>query len=322
MTFTPSFRLIAAAALCSAMTWPSIAAAEYPEKPIRALVTVVPGGATDIIARMISEHMSRTLKQSVLVENQGGAGGTLALTVLARAPADGYTVAFTTPVLSASPYLFKSLPYNPETAFTPVSQLVTFYNMLFTSPNFKAKNIEEFMALAKTTPVSVGGGNIGGLSWILTQKLKTMGNLKLDYIPYKGAAPAIADTIGGTLDTVFTDPASVRGFLATGKLRAIGASTPNRPKAFPSVPAFAEVVPGYEQQSWVGLLAPAGTPKAVIQKLNSAVSLALADPAIQQRMADGDFSIVGSNSDEFAAYLKKEFVSYGTLIKSSGLQPE
>jgi tripartite-type tricarboxylate transporter receptor subunit TctC len=299
-----------------------MAAAEYPDKPIRAFVTVVPGGATDIIARLISEHMSRTLGQSILIENQGGAGGTIALGAVAKAPADGYTVTFTTPVLSASPYLFKSLPYNPKTAFAPVSQIVTFYNMLLASPNFKAKTMDEFMALAKTTPVSVGGGNIGGLSWILMEKLKTMGNLKLVYVPYKGTGVAITDTIGGSLDTVFSDPASVRGFLPSGKIVALGVSKPTRAKAYPNVPAIAEVVPGYEQQSWVGLLAPAGTPKAIVEKLHAAVMAALADPVIQQRLADGDFGVVGSSPDEFSAYLKKESVTYGNLIGGSGLKPE
>jgi tripartite-type tricarboxylate transporter receptor subunit TctC len=309
----------AAVSLAIAGMLPTIASAAFPDKPIKIFATAAPGAATDITARLIAEHMTKSLKQPVLVENQGGGGGTIALATVARAPADGYTLALTATAFVASPFLYKKLPYDPETAFAPISQVVTFYNILVSYPGFPAKTLPEFINYAKSNPVSLGGGNLGGQSWIMLTKLNSMAGTRIEYIPYKGTGPALTDVMGGHINSILSDPASMKGQIADGKVRAIAVTTPKRTRAFPDVPAFAEAVPGYEQEGWLGLLAPAGTPKDVVARLQKAVAEALADPTVRQKLLDGDFGIVGSTPDDFAAFLKKEFVSYGNIIKSTGV---
>jgi tripartite-type tricarboxylate transporter receptor subunit TctC len=307
--------LFAAALLCGATG----AHAAFPEKPIRIYATAAPGAATDIVARLVAEHMAKTLKQPVVVENQGGGGGTIALQTVSRAPADGYTLAITATAFVASPFLYKQLPYDPQTAFAPISELVTFYNMLVTYPGFPAKTLPEYLAYAKSHPVSVGGGNLGGQSWVMLVKLNKMAGTSIEYIPYKGTGPALADLMGQHTGGVLTDPASIKGLLSEGKVRAVATTTPKRTRAYPDVPAFAEALPGYEQEGWLGLLAPAGTPKDVLDRLYKAVAEALADPVVKQKLQDGDFGIVGSTPDEFGAFLKKEFAGYGAVIKGTGV---
>ena len=299
---------------------PNAAFAEFPDKPIKMIATAAPGAATDITARTVAEHMSKTLKQQVIVENQGGGGGTIAQATVARAPADGYTLLLTTSVLVAAPALNQNLPFDVEKSFEPIAQIVTFYNMLAAAPAFPPKTLAEFLTYAKANEVSVAGGNIGGQSWIMAKKLDKMAGTKFNYIAYKGTGPAMTDVMGGHVQTVFTDPASMKGLLAEGKVRVIASTAPKRTSGYPNVPTFSEAVPGYEQQGWIGLLAPAGTPKDVVQKLHAAVAAALADPAVRARFVDGDFGIVGSTPEQFAALIKKELVTYGTLIKESGVK--
>ncbi len=309
-----------AAAMCAGLALlPAAASAAFPEKPIKIYATAAPGAATDITARLIAEHMSKTLKQPVVVENQGGGGGTIALQTVARAPADGYTLAYTATAFVASPFLYKKLPYDPQTAFAPISQVVTFYNILVTYPGLPAKTLPEFISYAKSNPVSLGGGNLGGQSWVMLVKLNDMAGTRIQYVPYKGTGPALADVMGGHISSVLSDPASMKGMISEGKVRAIAVTTPKRVAAFPDVPAFAEAVPGYEQEGWLGLLAPAGTPKDVVARLQKAVAEALADPVVKQKMIEGDFGIVGSTPDEFAAFLKKEFAAYGKIIQGAGV---
>jgi len=311
-------RIAAAAFACAALAaGPSLAA--YPEKPIKLYATAAPGAATDIVARLVAEHMSKTLKQPVVVENQGGGGGTIALQTVARAPADGYTLAITATAFVASPFLYKQLPYDPQTAFAPVSQLVTFYNMIVAYPGLEAKTLQEYLKLAKAKPLALGGGNLGGQSWVMLVKLNDMAGTKIEYVPYKGTGPALSDLMGGHISSVLTDPASIKGLLAEGKVRALAVTTPKRSRAFPDVPAIAEAVPGYEQEGWLGMLAPAGTPKDVLQRIHKAVQEALNDPEVRKRLVDGDFGIVGSSPEEFGPFLKKEFDAYGKIIKSTGV---
>jgi tripartite-type tricarboxylate transporter receptor subunit TctC len=306
--------------VCAAMS--GVSAAAYPEKPIKILATASPGAATDITARLLAEHMSKTLKQPVVIENQGGGGGTIAPALVARAPADGYTLLITATAMIAAPFLYAKLPFDVEKNFAPVSQIVTFYNILAAYPGFPPKTLPDFMSYAKSNVVSLAGGNLGGQSWLMTMKLNAMANTKLNYIAYKGTGPALTDVMGGHVNAVFSDPASLKALLADGKLKAVGVTSPKRSRSFPDTPAFAEAVPGYEQEGWIGLLAPAGTPKEVVQKLHSAVAEALADPVVKQRLLDGDFGIVGNTPEEFAAVIRNDLTNYGRIIKETGLTLE
>ena len=315
-----AMRTFAAVALALSLA----AHAAYPERPIRILLTTAPGAAIDITARLVAEHMSKTLKQQVVVENQPGGAGNVALGQVANAHADGYTLVMSATTYVAAPFLFTRIPYDPVKSFIPVSQLVTFNNVIVTSPQYPAKTIAEFIANAKANPeaVSVGGGNLGGQSWIMTMKLNTMAGITLNYIAYKGSGPALVDAMGGHVNAVLSDPASIKSLVADGKLRPLAVTSQKRTKSFPDVPAIGEVVPGYEQEGWVGLFAPAGTPREVVQVLNTAVKQALADPAIHQRLVDGDFGVVGSTPEEFAAIINRDLAVYGKTIAAAGIKPE
>ncbi len=298
--------------------------AAWPEKPIRILLTTAPGAAIDITARLVAEHMSKTLKQQIVVENQPGGAGNVALGQVANAPADGYTLVMSATTYVAAPFLFTKIPYDPLKSFIPVSQLVTFNNVLVTNPQTGPKTMAEFLAAAKAKPegVSVAGGNLGGQSWIMTMKLNTMAGIKLNYIAYKGSGPALVDAMGGHVNSALSDPASIKSLVAEGKLRPLAVTSQKRTRSFPDVPTIGESVPGYEQEGWVGLFAPAGTPKEAVQALNSAVKQALADPAINQKLVDGDFGVVGSTPDEFMAIIRRDLDLSGKLITAAGIKPE
>ena len=314
------YRYVAATAFAVCGLLPLTAAAAFPEKPIRLILPVSPGGATDISARMLAEHMSKTLQQQVVIENQPGGGGNIAAAYVARAPADGYTLFYTATALVAAPSLYSKLPFDVEKSFTPISQIVTFYNVLVAHPGFAPKTLTEFVDYAKKQRVTLGGGNRGGQSWVMAVKLNKMAETQIEYLAYKGAGPALIDVLGGHIDTVLADPAAVKAYLADGRLHAIAVTTPKRAHAFPNVPTFGEAVPGYSQEGWIGLFAPAGTPKEAVQRIYKAVAEALADPTVRQRLIDGDFGVVGSSPDEFAALFKQELTSYGKIISETGLK--
>lgn len=316
--------LVAALALgtAAAIAVPQVVWAEYPDKPIRILVPAAPGAATDITARLFAEGIGKVLKQSVTVENQAGGAGNIALGAVARAAPDGYTLAISSTGFVSAPFLFKTIPYDPEKSFEPVSQLVTYYNVLVTRPDFPGKTLADYLARVRSNPggVSLGSGNIGGQAWIMTAKLNKMANININYIPYKGSGPALVDAMGNHLDSVLSDPASLKGLVQEGKLRAVAVTSPKRSRTFPDAPAIAEQVPGYQQEGWIGLFAPAGTPKAVIATLQHAVARVVADPAVRQRLTEGEFGIVGSSPEEFAKFLKGELVTYGGIIKDAKLE--
>ncbi len=311
-------RLAALLACAVAVMAANAAVAAFPEKPIRLYVTTAPGGANDIVSRLVASHMAKTLHQPVVVENQGGGGGTIALQSLARAAPDGYSLAMTATTFVAAPYLYKQLPYDTEKSFAPVTQVVTFYNILVARPDFPARTLPAFIEYARKNNVSNGGGNIGGQSWVMLQKLNSLAGTKIEYLAYKGAGPALTDLMGGHIDTAFSDPASMRALIKDGRVSPIAVTTAKRAAGFPDVPAIAEAVPGYVAEGWIGMLAPAGTPADVVATLQKAVAAALADPEIRNRLLADDFGIVGSTPDQFATFLKSELANYGRIIKATG----
>jgi tripartite-type tricarboxylate transporter receptor subunit TctC len=309
-------------ALTSLALIPGQALAAYPDRPIKIYVMAAPGGATDIVARLVAEHMSKTLKQQIIVENQPGGGGTVALSAVAHAKPDGYSLLISTSVVVAAPALYSKLPYDTEKSFAPISQLVTFLNMFVTHPGFPAKQLAEFIPYAKANEVKLASGGIGGNTWVLTMKLNKTAGTKIKYLPYKGIGPALIDLVGGHVDAALGDVAALKQLLAAGKILPIAVTSPKRAPGFPNVPAISEAVPGFEHQGWIGCLAPAGTPKDVVQTLYKAVAAALADPAVRGRMQNDDFGIVGSTPEEFSDFFKKELAEHATVIKATGVKLE
>jgi tripartite-type tricarboxylate transporter receptor subunit TctC len=301
-------------------TIPGQALAEFPERPIKMTVANAPGGATDITARIVAEHMSKSLKQQIIIENQGGGGGTIAFGSVARAKPDGYSLAIATGALTGGCILYSNLPYDTEKSFAPVSLLATFYNIFVTHPGFQAKSLPEFMAYAKTKEVMLGSGNVGGMSWLATMKLNRVAGTKVKYIPYKGLGPAVVDLVGGHIDMTLGDLAGLKQLMAAGKILPVAVTSPKRAAQLPNVPAIAEAVPGFGQEGWIGLLAPAGTPKDVIQKLNKAAVAALADPTIRGRLIADDFGVIGNSPEEFADFIHKDVVDVGATVKFTGVK--
>jgi tripartite-type tricarboxylate transporter receptor subunit TctC len=299
---------------------PGQALAEFPERPIKMIVANAPGGATDITARIVAEHMSKTLKQQIIIENQGGGGGTIAFGTIARSKPDGYSLAIATGALTGGGILYSNLPYDTEKSFAPVSLLATFYNIFVTHPGFQAKTLSEFIAYAKTKEVMLGSGNVGGMSWLSTMKLNRVAGTKVKYIPYKGLGPAVVDLVGGHIDMALGDLAGLKQLMAAGKILPVAVTSPKRAAGLPNVPAMSEAVPGFGQEGWIGLLAPAGTPKDVIQKLNKAAVAALADPTIRGRLIADDFGVIGNSPEEFADFIHKDVADVGATVKFTGVK--
>lgn len=297
------------------------ASAAYPDRPIKLLATTAPGAAVDITARFIAEYMSRVLKQQVIVQNEAGGGGNIALGMTARAPADGYSLVITSTGFVASPFLMSKIPYDPIKSFAPVSEVITYYNMLVTNPEFPAKNMGEYIAYAKAHPdeVTLGSGPVGGQAWVMTMKLNKQANIGIKYLAYKGSGPAIVDLLGGHIDSVLSDPPSMAGSIKAGKLRVLALTSPHRSKLFPDIPTIAESVPGYEQEGWNGIFAPAGTPSDIVHLLSKTVADALQDPKVKQAFTEADYGLVGSTPEQFAAFIKAQLAVYKDIITSVGV---
>ena len=313
-------RALGAAALAvAALAAP--ARAEYPERPITLVVPFAPGGSTDLVARIVAQKMSEILKQQVVVDNRGGAGGSLGAGVVAKADPDGYTILMATVATHAlNPALYKKITYNAETDFTPITLLVNVPNVLTVNPKFEAKTVKELVDMAKADPgkysyASSGNGSPLHLSGVLFNKLA---GVELTHIPYKGSGPALVDVIAGQVPIQFDNLPSSIEHIKAGRLRALGVTTAQRVPQLPDVPAIAETLPGYETYSWNALFGPKGMKPEHVKKLHDAGVEALKDPAVKQKLTDATAVIVGSTPEELAEHVKKELAKWTPIVKESG----
>ncbi len=299
------------------------AAAAYPERPVTLVVPFAPGGSTDLIARIVAQKMSDILGQQVIVENRGGAGGSLGAGSVAKAAPDGYTILFATVATQAlNPALYKKISYDPIKDFTPISLLVNVPNVLTVNPKFEAKSVQELIDMAKKDPgkysyASSGNGSPLHLSGELFKKLA---GVDLIHIPYKGSGPALVDVIAGQVPIQFDNLPSSIEHIKAGRLRALGVTTSQRVPNLPDVPAIGETLKGYETYSWNALYGPAGTPEEVVKKLHDAGVEALKDPTVKQKLSDATAVIVGSTPQELAEFTKKELEKWTPIVKESGAQ--
>ena len=313
---------IAALAVALSPAGPA-AAQDFPTRPVTLVIPFAAGGSTDLVGRLIAERMSAELGQPVVVENKGGAGGNLGAAQVAKASPDGYTILMGTVATHAlNPALYKKMPYDPVTSFAPVSLLVVVPNVLVVNPDFPAKTTEELIALLKKEPgkysyASSGNGTPLHLSGEL---FKSMADVDMQHIPYQGAGPALIDVLSGQVPIMFDNLPSSTSHIKSGKLRALGVTTAKRAPSFPDLPAIAEAVPGYETYTWNAVFAPAGTPPEVVAKLNAAANKALADPKVQERLADFSAVSVGSTPEELGEHVKKEIAKWAPIVKASGAQ--
>jgi len=311
-----------AAASLMAMCAAAVHAADYPSRPLRAVVPFPAGGGTDIVARIVLERMAKELGQPVIVENKAGGGTVIGTMAVAHAEADGYTVLFTSSAFSVNPYLLKDAPYDPIKSFAPVGSAAMHPFVLVASPSLPADNIQELVAYAKANPgklnyASVGNGSSQHLGMEL---LKRMAGIDLVHIPYKGSSPAMVDLLGGQVSLMFNGISPTLGHIRAGKLKVLATDSATRVPLLPEVPTVAESgVPGFEITTWSGLLAPAGTPHDVVQKLGEVMQKVVNSPEVQKELTERGLIPTSMPPAQFAAFLKKDTEKWAELVKDAGV---
>jgi tripartite-type tricarboxylate transporter receptor subunit TctC len=297
-------------------------APKYPSKTVRMLVGFAPGGATDNIARYISPGLTEALGQSVIVENRPGASSLIAGELVAKSPPDGHIVLMTTQTLMTSQMIEKRTYPDFVKDFAPVSLCATSPLVLVVNPSLPVKTLREVIALARTRPgqLNYGSGGIGTTPHLSGELLKTMARLNVVHVPYKGEAPAIIDVIAGHLPMMFSNPTASMAHVQAGKLRALAVTGPARTPAVPGMPTMAESgLPGFEVVGFFGVLAPAGTPREIVTRLNSEIGKVLARPDIKERFASQALEPGNKTPEQFGEYIKSEVGKWGKLIKDAGI---
>jgi len=320
-------RLVLSTAILSLALFAGAANAQtYPAKPIRLIVPFPPGGGTDIAARTIANKLSDSVKWTFVVENKPGAGGNLGVEQAVKSPADGYTLVIgQTSNLAINPTLYVKLPYDPLKDLSPVALIVSAPVVLVVALNSRYASLGDLRAAAKADPGAVtfaspGNGTVSHLSGELLQRAA---GVKLTHVPYKGASQALTDTLGGQVQSFMSSVPSALSQIKGGRLRAIAVTSAKRAPELPEVPTIAESgYKGFEASTWYGLLAPAGTPAAVVARLNAEVNRALGTPEVRQRLAAEGGEVLGGSPEQFASFLRAEHAKWGRVVKESGARAE
>ena len=320
---TLSATVLAVWALAS--PWAAHAQSNYPDKPIRFVVPYPPGGGTDVIARIVQVRLQAALGQNVLIENKGGAGGSLGTDVVAKAAPDGYTVLFTLSSHTINPAIFPKLPFDTQKDFEPIGLVASLPQILVANSALPVRNVADLTAQAKAAPTkfsfaSVGNGSPGHLAGEL-QVIRT--GAPMQHIPYRGGGPAVTDVMGGQVPLLWVSIPAAAQFVKAGKLKALAVSTTKRSSAFPDVPTMQEAgVADFEVDSWYGMLVPAKTPKAVIDKLNKALNTVLAEPAIRAQLLEQGAEAVGGTPEALGKLITAEIPKWTKLAKDANIKAD
>jgi tripartite-type tricarboxylate transporter receptor subunit TctC len=307
-----------------AATAASAFAADYPTKPIRLVVPFAAAGTTDFLARAIAQKLGHNLGTTVIVDNRPGAGGNIGSDIVAKSDPDGYTLLLGTVgthAINAS--LYKKMPYDTVKDFAPITLVASVPNIVVVNPSVPVKSIKELLALAKSKPGQLSFASSGnGSSIHLSGELfKSMAGVDMLHVPYKGSGPAVADLVGGQVNLMFDNMPSSLPHVKSGRLRAIAVTSAKRSPAAPDLPTIAESgVPGYEAVAWFGVLAPAGTPPAIVKKLNAEIIKVLKSPDVAERLSSQGAEPVSNTPEQFSAYIKSEMGKWAKVIKASGAQ--
>jgi len=315
-------KFLAAAALVALTPQTSFATGPFPSKQIRFVVPYPPGGPLDTVARLLGQKVGASIRQPVVVDNVPGAGGNIGAGVVARAAPDGYTLLMGAVATHAiNPALYPSIPYNAEKDFIAVTQLAATPNVLVLNPGVQAGSVAEFIKLAKSQPgkLNFGSGSTGSAGHLAGELFKSLAGVDMAHIPYKGAAAAMQDLIGGRVDLMFDNLASSLAQVKAGRVKALAVTTAKRSTLAPDLPTIAESgLPGFDISTWFGIFVPAGTPRPVVERLHAEFTRALAAPDVREKMLNLGAEPVGSTPDEFAAYVRAEAAKYAKLVKASG----
>jgi tripartite-type tricarboxylate transporter receptor subunit TctC len=304
---------------------PASIAQTFPAKPVRMIVPFAPGGPNDTLARLVAQKLTETWGQTVVIENRGGAGGTVGMEVAARQPADGYALAMGgSSNLAVAPGLYEKLPYDPVRDFTPIINVAAGAYALAVNPSVPAKNVKELVAVArrKAGYLSYGSSGAGSMSSLAAELFKSMSKSDVVHVPYKGTAPALMDVVTGQIEIMFADLGLAQTHAATGRLRLLGVSTPKRSAAAPTIPPIGEALPGYDISPWFGLVGPAGVPKDIVAKLNAAAAAALRSVDSTQRLKVLAFDAIADTPEHFAATIRSDIAKYTRIIRSAGIRVE
>ncbi len=316
--------LLFAAATAWAATADVATSPAYPNRPIKLIVTFPPGGGTDLIARLLAQKMTDSMGQPVLVENKGGAGGTIGTEFVAKSPADGYTILFVAPPFVMAPALYPKLGFDPVKDFAPITLIGSVPMMLVANRALGVHNLTELIALGKTKPdalaaVSLGSASTQGLA---AAQFAAMAKVNILLVPYKGSAPGMNDLLAGHIPLMFNALPSTLPHAKSGELIALGVSSTKRSALAPQVPAINEVLPGYEIVTWYGILAPAGTPQPIVQRLHEELARAGNLPDVKAKLLDLGMELQFSRPDEFSALIKSELVKWAEVIRQTGVKAD
>jgi len=296
----------------------------YPVKPVRFIIPYPPGGGSDTIGRPLAQKMSEGLGQQLVVENRGGANGNIGMEHVARSAPDGYTLVFALSAqLAINPGLYQKIPYDPVRDYAPISLLGAGGYILVVHPSLPVKSVKELVALARSRPGQIaysssGNGSGGHLAAVL---LNSMTGINMLHVPYKGGGPALMDLIAGQVQVLFATQLASWPHVQSGRIRALASSTAKRPASLPDLPTLAEAgVPGYDSGVWYGVLAPAGTPREIIAKLNGEVLRALKQPDYRSLLVNNTIEPIGSTPEQLAQYIRSELVKWAKVIKDAGVR--
>jgi tripartite-type tricarboxylate transporter receptor subunit TctC len=297
----------------------------YPNKPVKLIVPFAPGGFTDVVARILGQKLSVSMGQQFIVENKAGAGSIIGTDFVAKSPADGYTLVMVSTTHVISPWIYKSMPYDPIKSFTTVTKLVDSPYVLLVNPKVPARNVQEFIALAKAAPDTIhyaSSGN-GSAQHLMGGLFVNMTGAKLRHVPYKGSAGASTDLVAGVVESSFAGVPSALAQVPQGRLKALAVTTAKRIPQLPDVPTLQEAgVPGYEASVWLALLAPAGTPRDIVDKLNSEIGKLMASADTKKALFDAGVEVAPSTSEAMSDYMVKEMARWGKVVKDTGIKLE
>ena len=310
---------------CAAVQPASAQQSSYPVRAIRLVVPSSPGGGTDITARLVAPKLSEFLGQQVVIENRSGAGTMIGGEVVARAAPDGYTLLMGISTLAINPAMYKKVPYDALRDFAPISQVVSLPNILVSHPSLPVKSVKDLVAFAKARPAQINFASAGmGTSPHLSMELLlTMTKIKMIHVPYKGSGQGVVDVLAGHVSLMTPSILTGLPYVKDGRLRALGVTSAKRAAGAPDIPTIAEAgVPGYEATQWFGILAPAGTPVEIVNRLHREVVRVLATPEMRERFTADGAEPVGSTPEEFLAYIRSETAKWSGVIKQAGIKPE
>jgi len=318
-------KLLQSLVVCAAVSGTALAQT-FPAKPITIIVPFPPGGVTDPVARQVGQRMAENVKQPVIVENKPGASGIIAAEFVKKQPADGYTVLFGfTGSHAVNPSLYTKLPYDPQKDFQPVTLIINSPHILVVPADSPAKSVADLVALAKSKPggLTFASQGIGAGGHLLGEMFKAQTKTNLSHVPYKGSAPALTDMLAGRVDLFFDALVTSLPYVRDGKLRALAIANKTRSKLLPDVPTMADAgFPGIEMDQWFGMLVPAGTPPAVVQRLNQEFIKAVRSPDIEKSLTERGLDVVTTTPEQFAAIIKADSATLGKVVRDSGAKAD